>query len=114
MDPPDISWAPCTLGGAAGARQIYLYPSMTGVFYPEVWKYGGGGAMRALWIPILLGLLGLVGQPGRGANAVRAPDFVGGGPWFNTGCEELVMAGTPGETVGVHIWARGRQNARHI
>ena len=88
-------------------RQVYLYLSMTGVSYPEVWKYGGGDSMRSLLIPILLGLLGLLGQPGRAADAVPAPDFVGGGPWFNTGGKALVMADLRGKVVAVDMWTAG-------
>src|SRR2546428_13190229 len=86
---------------------------MTGVSYPEVWKYGGGDAMRSLWIPILLGLLGLVGQPGRAANAVTAPDFVGGGPWFNTGGKGAVMAGPRGKGGPGGMWAARRTHCLH-
>ncbi len=80
---------------------------MTGVSYPELWKYGGGDPMRSLLIPILLALLGFVGQPGRAADAVMAPDFVGGGPWFNTDGKALVMADLRGKVVAVEMWTGG-------
>ncbi len=64
--------------------------------------------MRSLMIVVfLLAAVGLPGQPGRAADAVKAPDFAGGGPWFNSGGNALVMADLRGKVVAVEMWTGG-------
>jgi thiol-disulfide isomerase/thioredoxin len=63
--------------------------------------------MRPLLIPILLTVLGLAWRPGGASGAARAPDFVGGGPWFNTNGKALVMADLRGKVVAVEMWTGG-------
>jgi thiol-disulfide isomerase/thioredoxin len=64
--------------------------------------------MRSLLIPILfLAVVGLVGQPGGAATAIPAPDFTGGGPWFNTGGKALALADLRGKVVAVEMWTGG-------
>ncbi len=64
--------------------------------------------MRSMVIPTLL-LMGvaLVGQLGGAAAAVQAPDFTGGGPWFNTGGKALTIADLRGKVVVVEMWTGG-------
>src|SRR5713226_6175341 len=66
--------------------------------------------MRPLLIPILLAVVGLNGQKERAVAAGIAPDFVGGGPWFNTGGKALVMADLRGKVVAVEMWTGGCVN----
>ncbi len=64
--------------------------------------------MRSSVIPILfLAVVGLTAQLGGAAGAVRAPDFVGGGPWFNTGGTTLTIAELRGKVVAVEMWTGG-------
>lgn len=64
--------------------------------------------MRSLLIPsLLLAVVSLAGHPGGAANAVKAPDFVGKGPWFNTGGKALAMADLRGKVVAVQMWTGG-------
>ena len=64
--------------------------------------------MRSLLIPVLLlAVIGLVGQPGGATDAVKAPDFVGGGSWFNTGGKALVIVDLRGKVVAVEMWTGG-------
>ncbi len=66
--------------------------------------------MRSLLIPILVAILGLVAQPGTAASTGNAPDFVGGGPWFNTGGKALVIADLRGKVIAVEMWTGGCSN----
>ena len=64
--------------------------------------------MRSMVLPILLlAVVGLAGQLGGAAGAVRAPDFVGGGPWFNTSGKALAIADLRGKVVAVEMWTGG-------
>jgi thiol-disulfide isomerase/thioredoxin len=64
--------------------------------------------MRFLVIPaLLLAVVGLAGLTGGAVNVVKAPDFVGGGPWFNTAGKALVMADLRGKVVAVEMWTGG-------
>jgi thiol-disulfide isomerase/thioredoxin len=64
--------------------------------------------MRYLLMPaLLLAVVGLAALPGGAVDAVRAPDFVGGGPWFNTGGKALTLADLRGKVVAVEMWTGG-------
>jgi thiol-disulfide isomerase/thioredoxin len=64
--------------------------------------------MRSLLIPALfLALVGFGAAPGGTGKAVKAPDFVGGGPWFNTGGKALAIADLRGKVIAVEMWTGG-------
>ncbi len=64
--------------------------------------------MRSLVMTgFLLAAIGLAGQLGGAAGEVRAPDFAGGGPWFNTGGKALAIADLRGKVVAVEMWTGG-------
>ena len=64
--------------------------------------------MRSLLISaLLLGVVGLATLSGGAVEAVKAPDFVGGGPWFNTGGKALAIADLRGKIVAVEMWTGG-------
>lgn len=64
--------------------------------------------MRSLVMTcFLLAAVGLAGQLGGAASEVRAPDFAGGGPWFNTGGKALAIADLRGKVVAVEMWTGG-------
>ena len=44
----------------------------------------------------------------------RAPDFTGGGPWFNTGGKALTLADLKGKVVAVEMWTAGCYNCRNV
>jgi thiol-disulfide isomerase/thioredoxin len=67
--------------------------------------------MRSLLISaLLLGVVGLAALSGGAVEAVKAPDFVGGGPWFNTGGKALAIADLRGKVVAVEMWTGGCVN----
>jgi thiol-disulfide isomerase/thioredoxin len=71
--------------------------------------------MRMVVVVILLLVLaGLVASSGLGAGPRRAPDFVGGGPWFNTGGKPLAIAHLRGKVVAVEMWTAGCINCRNV
>ncbi|MGH2376780.1 MAG: redoxin domain-containing protein [bacterium] len=58
--------------------------------------------------------LGLA-TPALEASGRRAPDFVGGGPWFNTVAgKPLTIAGLRGKVVAVEMWTAGCYNCRNV
>jgi thiol-disulfide isomerase/thioredoxin len=63
--------------------------------------------MRSMLILMLPTLLGLIGQAAGATGVSTAPDFVGGGPWFNTGGKALAMADLRGKVVAVEMWTGG-------
>jgi len=56
---------------------------------------------------MLLAVVGLAVLPGGAGDAVKAPDFAGGGPWFNTGGKALTLADLRGKVVAVDVWTGG-------
>ena len=64
--------------------------------------------MRSVVIPLLF-LAGVALSAGVGAatGTVQAPDFSGGGPWFNTGGKALTLPGLRGKVVAVEMWTGG-------
>jgi thiol-disulfide isomerase/thioredoxin len=68
----------------------------------------GGDLMRFL-LAMLLGLtvLGVPARPAGAGSPVTAPDFIGGGPWFNTNGQALTVAGLRGKVVAVEMWTGG-------
>ena len=60
-----------------------------------------------LGLVLALMMLGLAALPGDAVSAIRAPDFIGGGFWFNTGGKSLVMADLRGKVVAVEMWTGG-------
>jgi len=71
-------------------------------------RLAGGDPMRFL-LAMLLGLavLGVTAQPGGAGGPVTAPDFIGGGPWFNTSGKALTVSGLRGKVVAVEMWTGG-------
>jgi thiol-disulfide isomerase/thioredoxin len=64
--------------------------------------------MRSLLMPaLLLAVVGLAALPGGAVGTAKAPDFVGGGPWFNTGGKALTLADLHGKVVAVEMWTGG-------
>jgi thiol-disulfide isomerase/thioredoxin len=64
--------------------------------------------MRTLLVPaLLLAVVGLAALPGGSMDAAKAPDFAGGGPWFNTGGKALTIADLRGKVVAVEMWTGG-------
>jgi thiol-disulfide isomerase/thioredoxin len=71
--------------------------------------------MRAVGLLVLLAVVAGLAAPGGAAAAVRrAPDFTGGGPWFNTGGKALSLADLRGKVVAVEIWTAGCINCRNV
>jgi len=71
--------------------------------------------MRAVGLAVLvLTVTGLFASVGLGAAARLAPDFVGGGPWFNTGGRALTLADLRGKVVAVEMWTAGCINCRNV
>jgi len=67
----------------------------------------GGGSMRSLsGTLLLLAAVGLAALPGGAGGASNAPEFAGGGPWFNTD-GPLILAGLRGKVVAVDMWTGG-------
>jgi thiol-disulfide isomerase/thioredoxin len=69
------------------------------------------GAMRALEA-VLIGLALFVLTTSAAAVGVgrKAPEFLGGGPWFNTDGKPLTVAGLRGKVVVVEMWTAGCYN----
>jgi len=71
--------------------------------------------MRTLVLAALTAaLLGLAVPAGRGASAKRAPDFIGGGRWFNTDGKPLTIEGLRGKVVAVEMWTAGCYNCQNV
>jgi len=70
--------------------------------------------MRYLLVSVaLVTAIGLAALRGGAVNAGKAPEFAGGGPWFNTGGEALTLSGLRGKVVAVEIWTAGCINCRN-
>jgi hypothetical protein len=52
-------------------------------------------------------LIGMITSAGGLMAAQRAPDFIGGGPWLNTGGQALSLAALHGKVVAVEMWTAG-------
>ncbi len=63
---------------------------------------------------LALMLIGAITQPGIVQGAQRAPDFMGGGPWLNTGGQALNLAALSGKVVAVEMWTAGCYNCRNV
>jgi len=64
--------------------------------------------MRSLLMPVmLLAVVAVAVLPGGAVNAPKAPDFIGGGPWFNTSGKTLTLADLQGKVVAVEMWTGG-------
>jgi hypothetical protein len=67
--------------------------------------------MQALGNVLLVVTIAGMLTPGRAAlAATTAPDFIGGGSWFNTGGQELHLAALKGKVVAVDLWTAGCYN----
>lgn len=69
--------------------------------------------MRTIGFLLLL-CIGLAASGGLEAASRRAPDFVGGGPWFNTNGRALALADLRGKVVAVEMWTAGCINCRNV
>ncbi len=65
---------------------------------------------------LLLAIAALILTPTTKAAGVgqRAPDFTGGGPWFNTGGKALTLAALKGKVVAVEMWTAGCSNCLNV
>ncbi|HEX9533434.1 MAG TPA: redoxin domain-containing protein [bacterium] len=64
-----------------------------------------------LLVVIFVGML----TPGQAVLAAqKAPDFTGGGSWFNTGGQELHLAALSGKVVAVEMWTAGCYNCLNV
>ncbi len=61
---------------------------------------------------LMVAALALTAIPGSALTGRPAPDFTGGGPWFNTD-KPLTLAGLRGRVVVVDMWAAGCINCIH-
>lgn len=72
-------------------------------------------SMRTVGLAVLLlTFAGLAMSGGLEAAPRRAPDFVGGGPWFNTNGKPLSLADLRGKVVAVEMWTAGCINCRNV
>jgi len=73
-------------------------------------------AAGAVLIPVLIAALvsGIPALSLRAEAGAAAPDFIGGGPWFNTDGRPLSMAQLRGRVVGVEMWAAGCENCLNV
>jgi thiol-disulfide isomerase/thioredoxin len=63
--------------------------------------------VRSLFgVLVVAAAVGLAALPGGAFGTSKAPDFIGGGPWFNTEAP-LTLAGLRGKVVAVEMWAAG-------
>jgi thiol-disulfide isomerase/thioredoxin len=70
--------------------------------------------MKALTASLaVLVALGLAATAGASVGR-QAPDFVGGGPWFNTGGKVLTLAELRGRVIAVEMWTAGCYNCRNV
>ncbi|MGQ0548442.1 MAG: redoxin domain-containing protein, partial [Armatimonadota bacterium] len=73
--------------------------------------------MRIFGLAVLVATvagLGLSVPSGLGASAKKAPDFAGGGPWFNTAGKALTIDGLRGKVVAVEMWTAGCYNCQNV
>lgn len=71
--------------------------------------------MRVIgFLLVALALLILSTPAGAASTGLRAPDFTGGGPWFNTGGKVLTLADLKDKVVAVEMWTAGCYNCRNV
>ncbi len=71
--------------------------------------------MRILILVALTAVVvGLAVHTGVGASGKKAPDFVGGGTWFNTDGRPLTIEGLRGKVVAVEMWTAGCYNCTNV
>jgi len=58
--------------------------------------------------------IGMLTPPRTVLSAQGAPDFTGGGSWFNTGGQELHLAALRGKVVAVEMWTAGCYNCLNV
>lgn len=63
---------------------------------------------------LLVTLAGMIAPVGTIMAAQSAPDFIGGGPWFNSGGQALHIAALRGKVVAVEIWTAGCYNCLNV
>jgi len=63
---------------------------------------------------LALTLIGMITPAGGLMAAQRAPDFIGGGPWLNTGGQALSLTALRGKVVVVEMWTAGCYNCRNV
>ncbi len=63
---------------------------------------------------LVLGVAGMIIAPGIASAAQKAPDFVGGGAWLNTGGQALNLAALRGKVVAVEMWTAGCYNCLNV
>jgi len=56
----------------------------------------------------------MIASAGSVRAAQKAPDFMGGGPWLNTGGQVLNLTALQGKVVAVEIWTAGCYNCRNV
>src|SRR5258708_30737036 len=59
-------------------------------------------------------IVGVMAAGGAALAATTAPDFIGGGSWFNTGEQELHLAALKGKVVAVDMWTAGCYNCLNV
>jgi thiol-disulfide isomerase/thioredoxin len=71
--------------------------------------------MRTLGLAVAaVAVLMAVGQAGAASVGRKAPDFSGGGPWFNTGGRPLSINALRGRVVAVEMWTAGCYNCLNV
>ncbi len=71
--------------------------------------------MRIFGLAILvLAVVGSAASTGLGGTGKRAPDFAGGGPWFNTAGKALTIQSLQGKVVAVEMWTAGCYNCLNV
>jgi thiol-disulfide isomerase/thioredoxin len=75
----------------------------------------GAFNMRVAFFALtVLAVLGLAAAPGLGRVGKVAPNFAGGGPWFNTDGKPLTIQELQGKVVAVEMWTAGCYNCRNV
>ncbi len=70
--------------------------------------------MRTVALVVLMAAVGIALPAMVGASGRKAADFVGGGPWFNTGGKPLTIEGLRGKVVAVEMWTAGCYNCTNV
>lgn len=76
--------------------------------------------MRTISLTVLMVTILTFALPGglaadaHAAGAKKAPDFTGGGAWFNTGGKVLSITGLQGKVVAVKMWTAGCYNCLNV
>ncbi len=63
---------------------------------------------------LVLVVAGMITSAGVARAAQKAPDFVGGGAWLNTGGQALNLAALRGKVVAVEMWTAGCYNCLNV